>query len=97
VVVVGDKYTASAFAVLGAEDVIIDDPYKLMEVLNELRKRTDVDLVLVSQDLYNPVKESVDTLLLNLSKPVVTVIPTPFSEGAPLDVKKIIFKALGFG
>ncbi|BBD71779.1 ATP synthase subunit F [Sulfodiicoccus acidiphilus] len=97
VVVVGDRYTTSAFAVLGAEDMVLEDPYKLLETLNSIRRREDVDLVLVSRDLYEPVRESVDSLLLNLSKPVVTVIPTPFSQGTPLDVKKIIFKALGFG
>lgn len=97
VLVVGDKYTVNLFRLIGAESIILDDPLKLEETLQKLKKREDVDLILVSNDLYAPVKEKIDSLLLEQKKPLITIIPSPFSESKPVDVKGLILKALGFG
>mgnify|MGYP001772546606 FL=1 len=97
ILVIGDKYTANLFRLIGAESLILDDPLKLEETLIKLRKREDLDLILISNDLYMPVKEKIDSILLEQKKPIITIIPSPFSEAKPLDVKGLILKALGFG
>ncbi|MDT7875092.1 MAG: V-type ATP synthase subunit F [Sulfolobaceae archaeon] len=97
VIVVGDRYTVNLFRLIGTEGYILDDPLKLEDTLIKLKKREDIDLILVSNDLYSPVREKVENLVIEQKKPLVTIIPTPFSESKPLDVKSLILKALGFG
>jgi V/A-type H+-transporting ATPase subunit F len=97
VIVVGDRYTVNLFRLIGSEGYILDDPLKLEDTLIKLKKREDIDLILVSNDLYSPVREKVENLVIEQKKPLVTIIPTPFSESKPLDVKSLILKALGFG
>lgn len=97
VIVVGDRYTVNLFRLIGAEGYILDDPLKLEDTLIKLKKREDIDLILVSNDLYSPVREKVENLVIEQKKPLVTIIPTPFSESKPLDVKSLILRALGFG
>jgi len=94
---VGDRYTVNLFRLIGTEGYILDDPLKLEDTLIKLKKREDIDLILVSNDLYSPVREKVENLVIEQKKPLVTIIPTPFSESKPLDVKSLILKALGFG
>ncbi len=97
VVLIGDRYTVNLFKMMGAEGNIIEDPLNLPQTIMEVKKRTDVDLVLITKDIYNPVREKVDSMILNEKKPLITVIPSPFSEAEALDVKKMIMSALGFG
>lgn len=97
VVVVGDRYTVNLFRMIGAEGLVLDDPLSLEDTLVKLKKREDIDLILVANDLYNPVKEKIESLVIDQKRPLITVIPTPFSQGKPLDVKGLILKALGFG
>ncbi len=97
VVLVGDKYTVNLFKMMGAEGTIVEDPLTLPQTINEIKKRQDIDLVLITKDIYNPVRENVDSIILNQKKPLITVIPSPFSEAEALDVKRMIMSALGFG
>ncbi|AAY80859.1 V-type ATP synthase subunit F [Sulfolobus acidocaldarius] len=97
VIVIGDKYTVNLFKLIGTEGIILEDPLELENTLLKIRKREDVDLVLVTNDTYTPVKEKVDNLILEQKKPLITVIPSPFSEAKPVDVKGLILKSLGFG
>ncbi|QGR19421.1 V-type ATP synthase subunit F [Stygiolobus azoricus] len=97
VVVLGDRYTVNLFRMIGTEGLVLDDPLNLEDTLVKLKKREDIDLILVANDLYNPVKEKIESLVIDQKKPLITIIPTPFSQGQPLDVKGLILKALGFG
>jgi len=95
--VLGDRYTVSLFRLLGTEGKIIDDPLTIEEQLKEIRKREDLDIVLITKDVYEPVREKVDNFIAVNKKPLIGVIPSPFSEATPIDVRKIILRALGFG
>lgn len=97
ILLLGDKYTVSLFKLIGTDGEVVEDPYLLEDKIKELRKREDVDLVLITKDLYDPVKEKLEELLTNQTKPLITVIPSPYSEAAPMDVRKMILRALGFG
>lgn len=97
ILVIGDKYTVNLFRLIGAESMILEDPLKLEEELIKVRKREDIDLIFITNDLYTPVREKIDSLLLEQKKPLITIIPSPFSESKPMDVKGLILKALGFG
>ncbi|MEM0015799.1 MAG: V-type ATP synthase subunit F [Saccharolobus sp.] len=97
VYVLGDRYTVSLFRMVGAEGNFLEDPYILPNSISELKKREDIDLILITKDMYEPVKEKIDPLIANQKKPLVTIIPSPFSESKPVDVKKMIMRALGFG
>lgn len=93
----GDRYTVSLFKLMGTEGKSLEDPYQLEKELESVKKREDLDLVLITRDLYEPVRERVDAFLNNQGRPLITVIPSPFSESKPIDVKKMVLKALGFG
>ncbi|WP_016731777.1 V-type ATP synthase subunit F [Saccharolobus islandicus] len=97
VFVVGDKYTVSLFRMVGTEGDFIDDPYNLPDLISKLKKREDIDLILITKDIYEPIKEKIDPIIADQRKPLITIIPSPFSESKPLDVRKMIMKALGFG
>lgn len=97
VFLIGDKYTVSLFKFIGAEGEVIEDPYLLESKIKELKKREDVDLVLITKDLYDPVKEKIDEIISAQTKPLFTIIPSPYSEAKPMEVRKMILRALGFG
>ncbi|BCS91606.1 V-type ATP synthase subunit F [Metallosphaera sp. J1] len=97
ILLLGDRYTVSLFKMMGTEGEVIEDPLNLEKEIDSVKKRDDVDLVLITRDVYEPVKEKVDSMISNLTKPLVTIIPSPFSESKPIDVKKMVLKALGFG
>ncbi|BAK54570.1 V-type ATP synthase subunit F [Sulfurisphaera tokodaii] len=97
VLVIGDKYTVNLFRLIGVESLVLEDPLKLEDIIQKLKKREDIDLILISNDLYTPVKEKIDSLLLEQKKPLITIIPSPYSESKPIDVKSLILRALGFG
>ncbi len=95
--VIGDKYTTNLFRLVGAEGEVLENPELLPDKINEIKKREDVDLLLITYDLYNVVREKVEEVLANTKKPVVSIIPSPFSESKPIDAKSLLMKALGFG
>ncbi|MCI2414429.1 MAG: V-type ATP synthase subunit F [Candidatus Aramenus sp.] len=97
ILLMGDKYTASLFRMAGAEAQVVEDPFNLQKEIDNARKRGDVDLILITRDLYEPVKEKLEILISNQTKPLITVIPSPFSESKPMDVRRMILRALGFG
>lgn len=97
VVVVGDKYTVSLFESVGTEGKAVSKPQEVIPFLTEVRKRQDIDLVLVTKDIYEAMSATIDEIMLNSARPLITVIPSPFSESEPIDSKKLIAKALGFG
>jgi len=48
---VGDKYTVSLFRMVGTEGDFIDDPYNLPDLISKLKKREDIDLILITKDI----------------------------------------------
>ncbi|EWG08005.1 MAG: vacuolar H+-transporting two-sector ATPase, F subunit [Candidatus Aramenus sulfurataquae] len=97
ILLMGDKYTASLFRMVGTEAQVVEDPFNLQKEIDNAKKRGDVDLILITRDLYEPVKEKLETVISNQTKPLITVIPSPFSESKPMDVRRMILRALGFG
>lgn len=95
--IIGDKYTINLFRLIGVEGEIVENPSTLVEVLKKYSKREDIDLILLTQDLYEPAREKVEEVLRAIQRPIVSIIPSPFSEMKPLDVRKMIMQALGFG
>jgi V/A-type H+-transporting ATPase subunit F len=97
VIVIGDRYSVALFKMLGTEGLIIEDPLNIENYLKEIKRREDVDLVLITKDIYDPVREKVDNFILSQKRPLVGIIPSPFSEATPIDTRKLIMRALGFG
>uniref|UniRef100_A0A2U9IFJ7 V-type ATP synthase subunit F n=1 Tax=Acidianus brierleyi TaxID=41673 RepID=A0A2U9IFJ7_9CREN len=97
ILLMGDRYTASLFRMMGSEAEVIEDPFNLNSEIEKARKREDIDLILITRDIYEPVREKIDSLISTQTKPLITIIPSPFSESKPMDVRKMILRALGFG
>ncbi|AWR97612.1 V-type ATP synthase subunit F [Acidianus sulfidivorans JP7] len=97
ILLLGDKYTVSLFKLIGTEGEVVEDPYSLEDKIKAINKRQDVDLILITKDLYDPVREKLESIITNQTKPLITVIPSPYSEAEPMDVRKMILRALGFG
>ncbi|BCU67421.1 ATP synthase subunit F [Sulfolobales archaeon HS-7] len=95
--VIGDKYTVALFKLIGAEGKEIQDFRQAIATINEVRRREDVVLVFITKDIYEAISTTIDELMLNTVRPMISVIPSPFSEAKPIDSKKLINKALGFG
>jgi Archaeal/vacuolar-type H+-ATPase subunit F len=95
--VIGDKYTTNLYRLLGAEGEVLENSELLPDRINEIRKREDVELLLITYDLYNVVKEKVEEIIAGMKRPLVSIIPSPFSESKPIDTKSLLMKALGLG
>ncbi|MEM1620045.1 MAG: V-type ATP synthase subunit F [Fervidicoccaceae archaeon] len=96
IVVIGGEDLATAYGLLGCETRIASSPDELLSVLEEVVAADDVALILISQELSEPVRGEVDALIARTKK-IISYIPTPTSEGRPIDMRKLLLKALGFG
>ncbi|MEM0169490.1 MAG: V-type ATP synthase subunit F, partial [Metallosphaera sp.] len=50
IVLLGDRYTVSLFKTMGAEGKTVEDPFILEKEIDSIKKRDDVDLVLITRD-----------------------------------------------
>ena len=97
IVVMADEVTCTAFRLLGAETIAVNDHEEAIKVLNEIRMRDDVGVVLVAQHIIAPIKEEIENMASKIRTPIISFLPTKQMPGEPIDMRKLLMKALGFG
>ena len=97
IVVVADEYTAIPFRMLGIEAYTVRSGEEARQVLQKLIERSDVGVVLVASDYQDAVKDIADKVARERSDLVVMTLPTLRNPGKPVDMRRLLLQALGFG
>ncbi len=96
VLIVGDKYTVYTFRLLGFDGIIAERGEDVVKILEEVKDREDVGVVLVTSDLVNRVREYFNRLRLKMTKKVIMEIPTLREvKYEAIDYLSILRSALG--
>ncbi len=75
VVVVGDRETVESLASLGAVGIIVKDSVEMYEVLQEVAKREDVGLILLSEIFSQEIRDKISNFRLKNPLPIILEIP----------------------
>lgn len=97
--VIGDRFTVSMFKLLGINGVAIEDtdPRKVREVIELYVQSGDYYVIYITKDLADLVRDYIERISATRRWPVVTVIPSRWSEIEEIDASAILRKALGVG
>ena len=95
--VIGDEHLVLAYRMLGAETFVAHTAEEMMEILKELLAREDIGVILVTRDLVEPVMEDFSRIASRVKPPIVSILPTMKAPGEPVDMRKLLMKALGVG
>ena len=98
VVLIGDPHTALPFQLSGVEHVEAGSWDELMARFQELRARAgEVSIVLVAAHLIPEEKTGEWSKLSGTMPFAVLSLPTRWAPPRPVDMKKLLLEALGFG
>ncbi len=97
IVVVADEYTVIPFRMLGVDVRVVHSGEEARRVVEELIEQPDVGVVLVASDYSDAVRDIMDRVARERSDMVVTVLPTLKNPGKPVDMRRLLLQALGFG
>jgi len=75
IAVVSTPQLVRGFALIGLEAYGVEDPAAARQRVDELVKREDIGLVLITESLYVQMREELLRLRLELTKPVIMDIP----------------------
>jgi len=94
VLVVADEETALACRLAGFEAEVARDPDELLAKLEAGLARDDVSVILLAKELAEPVEAEVESIVRRARK-IISYLPTPKSERKPVDMRRLLMKALG--
>lgn len=94
IVTVGSKVFVTSSQLAGIQGIIADSPNAALEEIKKLTDDSDVGLILVSDDISNPINDQLTEL--RAEKPtLVFSLPAPGSEKAEVDYRVMLKKILG--
>ena len=104
--VIGDTLTVNGFKLIGIEGTIInqleenennDFPTKIVKVIEDLSKKRDVGLIIISDNIYED--ESIHEYLLNIrmhqKSPIILNIPSSKTPKTKESLMQIVSRFLG--
>ncbi len=94
IVTVGSRVFVTSSQLAGIEGIIVENPEKALEEIKKLTDDTDVGLVLVSEDISNPIDDQLTTLRTEKDT-LVFSLPAPGSEKVEVDYRAMLKKILG--
>ena len=94
IVTVGSRVFVTSSQLAGIEGIIVENPEKALEEIKKLTDDTDVGLVLVSEDISNPINDQLTTLRTEKDT-LVFSLPAPGSEKVEVDYRAMLKKILG--
>lgn len=94
IVTVGSRVFVTSSQLAGIEGIIVDTPEKALEEIKKLTDDTDVGLVLVSDDISNPINDQL-TALRTKKDTLVFSLPAPGGEKVEVDYRSMLKKILG--
>lgn len=95
IVTVGSRVFVTSFQLAGVQGIVVDSPEKAFDEIKQLTGDSSVGLVLVSDDISNPINDKLTELRAEKSTPLVFSLPSPGSEKSEVDYRKMLKKILG--
>ncbi|HEU04842.1 MAG TPA: ATPase [Nitrosopumilus sp.] len=94
IVTVGSRVFVTSSQLAGIEGIIVETPEKALEEIKKLTDDTNVGLVLVSDDISNPINDQL-TALRTKKDTLVFSLPAPGGEKVEVDYRVMLKKILG--
>ncbi len=94
IVTVGSRVFVTSSQLAGIQGVIAETPEKALSEIKKLTDDSDVGLVLVSDDISNPIDDQL-TALRTKKSTLIFSLPAPGSEKSEIDYRVMLKKILG--
>ena len=91
---VGSKSFVTSFQLAGVPGIISETPEKAFDEINQLTDDSDVGLILVSDDIAEPINDQLTDLRATKST-LVFALPATGSEKTEVDYRVMLKKILG--
>ena len=94
IVTVGSRVFVTSFQLAGVQGKVVDSSEKAYDEIKQLTVDPSVGLILVSDDMSNPITDKLTSLRAAKSTPLVFSLPSPGSEKS-IDYGMMLKKILG--
>ena len=94
IVTVGSRVFVTSSQLAGIQGIIAETPEKALDEIKKLTDDSEVGLVLVSDDISEPINDQLTALRAEKST-LVFSLPAPGSEKAEVDYRVMLKKILG--
>jgi len=94
IVTVGSRVFVTSSQLAGIQGVIAETPEKALDEIKKLTDDSDVGLVLVSDDISNPIDDQL-TVLRTKKSTLIFSLPAPGSKKSEIDYRVMLKKILG--
>jgi len=94
IVTVGSKAFVTSFQLAGVPGVISDTPEKALDEIKKLTADSDIGLVLISDDISEPINDQLTSLRTEKST-LVFALPSIGSKQVDVDYRAMLKKILG--
>ena len=94
IVTVGSRVFVTSSQLAGIQGIIAETPDQALDEITKLTDDSDVGLVLVSDDISEPINDKLTALRAEKST-LVFSLPAPGSEKAEVDYRVMLKKILG--
>ena len=94
IVTVGSRSFVTSFQLAGVSGVITETPERALEEIEKLSDNSEVGLVLVSDDVSEPISDEL-TSLRTESSTLIFALPAAGSEKTDVDYRIMLKKILG--
>lgn len=95
IVTVGSRIFVTSFQLAGVQGVIVDNPHNAFAEIKKLADDPEVGLVLISEDISNPISTDLTKLRATKSKPLIFSLPSAGAEKKEVDYRKMLKTILG--
>ena len=94
IVTVGSRVFVTSSQLAGIQGIVVEKPEAALDEIKKLTDDSDVGLILVSDDISNPINDQLTELRAEKST-LVFSLPAPGSEKAEVDYRVMLKKILG--
>lgn len=94
IVTVGSRVFVTSSQLAGIQGIVVESPNAALDEIKKLTDDSDVGLILVSDDISNPINDQLTELRAEKST-LVFSLPAPGSEKAEVDYRVMLKKILG--
>jgi len=94
IVTVGSRVFVTSSQLAGIQGIIVETPEKALEEIKKLSEDSDVGLVLVSDDISEPINDQL-TVLRTKKSTLVFSLPAPGGKKVEVDYRAMLKKILG--
>ena len=93
--VIGDSQMATGFRLVGVESVEATSVTEARKALSNVLERSDVAIVLISEELASEMRDEIDKLRLSRITPLIVAVPGSSGAVGETKISDLITKTLG--